>query len=119
MDPAIREVYEHYGGAGLFGEPISQMVEQAGNKYQFSAAALWVVDAQASPDEFVRLAPLGASDYPTRSSGSPLPPPEPETPDPYYVNGQYVYEPFRGLYDKLMEVKKWWGALSLECAMMP
>jgi len=103
MDPAIREVYEHYGGAGLFGEPISQMVEQAGNKYQFSAAALWVVDAQASPDEFVRLAPLGASIIPPDRQDPPQPPPEQE--DPYYVNGQYVYEPFRGLYDKLMGQK--------------
>ena len=103
MDPAIREVYEHYGGAGLFGEPISQMVEQGGNKFQFTAAALWVVDAQANPDEFVRLAPLGASIIPPDLQDPPQPPPEQE--DPYYLNGQYVYMPFRDLYDKLMGQK--------------
>ena len=99
IDPAIREYFETYGGTAIFGEAISQMVEQGGSKFQFTAAALWVFDPQAPASQFVRLAPLGASIIQPDRQDPPLPPPDPETPDPYYDNGQYVYQPFRPLYD--------------------
>lgn len=99
IDPAIREYYEIYGGAKVFGEPISQMVEQAGSKFQFTTAVLWVVDPNAPLSKIVRLAPLGASIIPPDQQDPPQP--APDQPDPYYDHGYYIYEPFRPLYDRL------------------
>lgn len=97
--PTFREMYNRFGGAKVFGEPISQMVEQLGNKYQFTAAALWVLDNQAPDGSKYRLAPLGTSIISPDRIDPPQPPPA--EPDPYYVNGQYIYQPFRALYDRL------------------
>ncbi len=99
IDPAIREYYEIYGGAKVFGEPISQMVEQAGSKFQFTTAVLWVVDPNAPISKIVRLAPLGASIIPPEQQDPPQP--APDQPDPYYDHGYFIYEPFRPLYDRL------------------
>jgi hypothetical protein len=99
LAPIFREYYEAFGGASVLGEPISQMVEQAGRNYQFTAAALWVLDNQAPDGQKFRFAPLGMSIISSERMDPPQPPPA--QPDPYYVNGQYVYQPFRSLYDRL------------------
>lgn len=99
IDPTFREMYNRFGGAKIFGEPISQMVEQVGNKFQFTASALWVLDPQAPDGSKYRLAPLGTSIISPDRIDPPQPPPA--EPDPYYVNGQYIYQPFRALYDNL------------------
>lgn len=99
LNPTFREFYNKHGGVKVYNEPISQMVEQNGNKYQFTATALLVYDSQASDVSKYRLAPLGTSIITPDRMDPPQPPPA--EPDPYYIDGRYVYQPFRALFDDL------------------
>ena len=99
IDPAFREIYNMRGGGDLLGGAISPPVDQKGSKYQFTTNALWVYDPSLPVGQGIHLAPLGVKIIPPEYQDPPLPPPA--QPDPSYVDGQYIYEEFRSLYDRV------------------
>ena len=96
VDPSFREIYDFYGGRGIFGEPITQILEKGSQKFQFTISALWVFDQNAPANQKVRLAPLGT----LMIEAEPAVPP-PDDPNQYYVDGHIIYDKFIPLYRKV------------------
>lgn len=96
VDPLFRELYESYGGMSLFGPAISPVFESDGVIYQYADRALMMFDPEASPDQRLRLAPLGRdlgvyelpADVDSSSGG-------------LVVDGYPVYDKFASLYQDL------------------
>ncbi len=96
VDPSFREIYDFYGGRGIFGEPITQILEKGNQKFQFTVSGLWVFDQNAPANQKVRLAPLGALMIDPEQPVSP-----PEDPNQYYVDGHIIYDEFVQLYRRV------------------
>jgi hypothetical protein len=96
VDPLFRQLYERYGGLPRLGPAISPVFESDGVIYQYVDRALLMFNPQTSPDQRLRLAPLGRDlgvyELPADVDGSS---------DGLVIDGYRIYDKFAALYQQL------------------
>lgn len=96
IDPLFAEFYNHLGGVKVLGPGITPLFSVDNKSYQYTQASLIEYDPSAPPSQRYRLASLGLD---MGIDESPVP--APETPDPLFVDGHYVYSDLLPLYKNL------------------